>query len=317
MADTIKLSGTYDSIEAYNILTDIEALEVTIQGYKTDAETAATNAGTSETNAGTSATNAGTSESNASTYAGNALASANAAAGSANDALGSANAASASATLASQWASKTGGEVADGEYSAKYYAQAAASSASDAAASEAVVNGALPLSGGTMTGGIAYSGVNVIAKSDDTDEYVEIVGGTSESTGAHISVYGKDNTSKPGNITMEAYDGTNTNRMVLEPTGSAQIGGKEVERVNSSGTGYIRFESGLQICWNRVSSVTTSGKAETFLAAFKTGSTPRLAIATATNAIAVAFSGLSESGCTFKSASGSQAIDYIAIGVWK
>lgn len=152
MADTIKLSGTYDSIEAYNILTDIEALEVTIQGYKTDAETAATNAGTSETNAGTSATNAGTSESNASTYAGNALASANAAAGSANDALGSANAASASATLASQWASKTGGEVADGEYSAKYYAQAAASSASDAAASEAVVNGALPLSGGTLTG---------------------------------------------------------------------------------------------------------------------------------------------------------------------
>lgn len=175
----------------------------------------------------------------------------------------------------------------------------------------------LALSGGTMTGGIAYSGVNVIAKSDDTDEYVEIVGGTSESTGAHISVYGKDNTSKPGNITMEAYDGTNTNSMVLEPTGSAQIGSKEVERVNASGTSYIRFESGLQICWNRVNSVTTSGKAETFPAAFKTGTVPRISIGTATNAVAIGFASLSETGCTFKSASGTQAIDYIAIGTWK
>jgi len=56
-------------------------------------------------------------------------------------------AAPAAAALAMQWAIKTDGPVADGEYSAKYWAQQA----------EAIVqNTYLPLAGGTMTGVIVF-----------------------------------------------------------------------------------------------------------------------------------------------------------------
>lgn len=68
------------------------------------------------------------------------------AAGSANDALGYKNAASGSATaadasakLAQKWANYTDGVVAEGEYSAKKYAQDASDSAAAAAASAAVL----------------------------------------------------------------------------------------------------------------------------------------------------------------------------------
>ena len=116
-------------------------------------------------------------------------------------------------------------------------------------------------------------------------------------------------------LTLSADDGNDSADLVLNPSGSATWAGKEVERVNASGTDYIRYESGLQICWNRVSSVTTSGKAETFPMAFD--STPRLSVATASNAVAIGFTSLSTTGVTFKSASGTQAIDYIAVGYWK
>ena len=186
-------------------------------------------------------------------------------------------------------------------------------------------SGNLPLTGGTLTGGITYSGVNVVAaQSADTDEYVEIVGGTNESTGAHISVYGKDHASKAGNITMEAYDGTNTNRMVLEPTGSAQIGSKEVERVHATGTNYIRYVSGLQICWGNVTTNSNgTGKAISFGAAFSANptivATPG-SLSTNPNAYGIQIKNLTTTGCDAYMANGSTWVSgtlrWIAIGFW-
>ena len=144
MADTsVKLSGTYDSIEAYNILTEMQTLGTTIEEYKDDAEAAATTASGAVSTAQGYANAASGYADNASTYAGNASDSADDAAGYAANASTAATNAASSATDASNSAAAAATSETN-----------AAASAASAAASEAVVNGALPLSGGTMTGAL-------------------------------------------------------------------------------------------------------------------------------------------------------------------
>ena len=101
----------------------------------TAAATSATSAAASATAAATSASSAQASSSAAATSATSAATSATSAAASASAAATSATSASASATLANDWATLTTGPVAGGEYSAKYHAQAAATSATSAATS--------------------------------------------------------------------------------------------------------------------------------------------------------------------------------------
>ena len=98
-------------------------------------------------------------------------------------------------------------------------------------------------------------------------------------------------------------------------TGDLFIAGNAVESINASGANYIRYDSGLQICWNRVNSITTSGKELTFDVPFN--SAPRIAATAATTTTALAFSGVSGTSVTIKSASGTVTADVIAIGLWK
>ena len=147
MADTsVKLSGTYDSIEAYNIMVEMQEMSADYEAIRTEAAAAAS-AATAASAAATNAINtANTAVSNAQTYAGNAS-------DSADDAAGYAANASTSATNAASSAT----DAANSAAAASTSETNAAASATAAAASEAVVNGALPLSGGTMTGNITLA----------------------------------------------------------------------------------------------------------------------------------------------------------------
>lgn len=72
---------------------------------------------------------------------------------------------------------------------------------------------------------------------DNFADYLPLAGGTM--AGAIV-----------GNpLTLSADDGNDSADLVLNSNGSSTWNGKEIERVNASGEGYIRYESGLQICW--------------------------------------------------------------------
>lgn len=109
--------------------------------------------------------------------------------------------------------------------------------------------GCLPLRGGTMTGAIGFNGIGYIQCKDSTSNGVQIYGANAFTDGAFLGIYGKDHASRAGWIYANANDGASSKTLIGKPDGTLTWVGKEVERVNSSGNKWIRYENGLQICW--------------------------------------------------------------------
>ena len=238
MTDTsIKLSGTYDSIEAYNILEEMREMSTDYEEIKEEAEAAASAATAAVTTAQTAANNASTYAGNAQTYAGNANTSAGEAAGYASNASTSATNAATSETNASNSASAAAtseANAATSETNAGNSATAASGSASAAAASAAEVEAALddylPLSGGTMTGAIKSSVETILARSSN-DASIVIAGGSSWSNGAYLSLSGKDRTGlSSGVFHLTAKNDSGSHDLIGKPDGTLTWDGSNVLR---------------------------------------------------------------------------------------
>lgn len=77
----------------------------------------------------------------------------------------------------------------------------------------------LKTTGGTITGRISFStpyAINATA----TDSFVSINGGTNNSTGSYIQLYGADHATYAGYMKLTTRDGTNSKELVLNPDGA-------------------------------------------------------------------------------------------------
>lgn len=122
-------------------------------------------------------------------------------------------------------------------------------------------NGYLPLSGGTMTGDLSFKNGDFSFKSklgnfDVGFDYDSM-------KGAGVAFRGHDwtyNTNEQGAFLFYARNGEGTTTQLIgKPNGSLTWGYKEVERVEESGNNYIRYANGLQVCWGKGITVSTSG----------------------------------------------------------
>ena len=104
----------------------------------------------------------------------------------------------------------------------------------------------MPLSGGTVTGRVYLNTSSIFGHNTDALKLLEIIGGD---TGAILRLYSNNDLNIPGTFSISTG---NDKRFEGFATGNLLWAGKEVERVNSIGENYIRYESGLQICWGLV-----------------------------------------------------------------
>ena len=174
MADTsIKLSGTYDSIEAYRILEEMREMSEDYEDIKTEAEAAASAATAAVVTANAAVTNATTAANNASTYAGNANTSASDAAGYAANASTSATNAATSETNASNSA----GAAATSESNASASATNAAASAAAAALAITPTGSVIAFAGSTIPNGWLLCDGSEISRTDYANLY-SVIGDT-------------------------------------------------------------------------------------------------------------------------------------------
>lgn len=191
----------------------------------------------------------------------------------------------------------------------------------------ALSNNVLALSGGTMTGATVYNTMNAIARNSTNSELI-IYGGAVSNSNPCISLRCKERENEAGSLYIKVQDNSTSKIMRLMPDGTFTWGEKNVERVNSSGTNYIRYENGLQICWRNGANFDTNGTQIVLPVPFKdatyavnvTGrgltTSTNIAVLKVTTKDSAGFVAMAVATANISSFSGG-TLDYIAIGLWK
>lgn len=185
--------------------------------------------------------------------------------------------------------------------------------------------GCLPLTGGTMTGEIGFDSYGAFISNVRTDGYTQI-SGSQYDKGSRLTLWGQDNDGG-GRFALFARNNDLYAELVGSPDGTLLWGGKNVERVNAIGSNYIRYESGLQICWG-FNSMTHNSEI-TFAAPFSTspivvqssyssGSNVYVVVAGAESTkFKVTVTKIANGGSISFITGDAPSISWIAVGTWK
>jgi hypothetical protein len=104
----------------------------------------------------------------------------------------------------------------------------------------------------------------------------------------------------------------------VDGTKNAKFDGKEIDRINSSGSNYIRYENGIQICWGGYSGSTALPLTITYPAPFLTGDYPSIGIQSGEyNASAWGYNNFQLTMAPGHTKPSTVYFKYIAIGRWK
>ena len=204
-------------------------------------------------------------------------------------------------------------------------AQASASAAqASASAAQATADAALPKSGGTISGDIVFGSDAMVIRKPTSDKYLAFRGGDGYSTGASMVLYGKSASDTPGAARLIAHDGTNNYSLYCYPDGKMTWAGKAVERVNSSGDGWIRYESGKLIAKGSITCSTANAVTKyTLLSPFK-DKNYRVAFSvqgasgsTAYAQVKRIYTDSTASVLAVQSSVGGVTVEFVAFGEWK
>lgn len=176
---------------------------------------------------------------------------------------------------------------------------------------ESRISDCFPLAGGALTGRYIYR--------PDDDGYLTICGCLNEGkNGAFLTLHGKnfgEDDAGKGQFVLGISNDVGKKLLVGRLNGRLQWDGKEVERINSSGSNWVRYESGLQIVFGSL--VGGDGVVVTLPAAFASGAYSVSASyrSTATNASSISIA--DHSPTSFKVYSLAWGLTWVAVGLWK
>lgn len=137
---------------------------------------------------------------------------------------------------------------------------------SNAIANSAVssaLDGKIPKAGGAV-----ITGTN-IGRADNTGS-LDICGGTTFENGGFVALRGKNTnvTGQEGAVVIGTNNGSSSCNLTLLPNGTATWGNKEIDTIEEQGNNYVRYASGLQICWGVYSKTTAGNSTINFPKAF-------------------------------------------------